>query len=760
MAGDSFETTSQEVAELVSSEQLLENLTDAQRQAVTHVEGPLLVLAGPGSGKTRVITSRVGYLIGQGVRPWNILAITFTNKAAKEMATRLAAMDLPRGATICTFHSLAARLLREFSERAGLPANFSIYDESDQAAVMRDVLRQLDIDSKMYPPGRALARIGAWKNDLQTPDVLAPRADEDFRTKKLLEIYRAYEKKLADNAALDFDDLLVRLALLLRDDSELREHLNQRFRYVLVDEYQDTNHCQYQIARGLTLSHRNLCATGDPDQSIYAWRGADIGNILAFEEDYPETRVVRLEENFRSTPEVLALADELIRCNARRKHKALFTSRPGGTPPVLIENLDEYAEARQLVEWVRAGRAQGLAFRDLAVFYRVNWMSRILEDALRRAGTPYQILRGVEFYRRAEVKDMLSYLRLLVNPSDRVALLRAINRPTRGLGQTTVNRLLAHADTTGQDLWHVLAHPQEVPNLAAAAVRRIKPFIALIATLRATLGRPVADIIRATYEQSGLANALKAENEEAAENLQELIHSAAEYDASTEKPDLAEYLQQVALVSDQDAYDEHAGAVSLMTLHAAKGLEFPAVFIAGVEDGLIPHSRSINDDAALEEERRLLFVGMTRAKKSLTLSYARSRTVQGASMATIKSEFLRPLRSLEFLPCERDWTSPETGFDDDQAYRPVSPHLRYHDKPKASRNRPAPRPEPKEKKSNIQVAAGFAKGQQVRHPKFGLGKIICFLPGPEGGFVDVQFNMAGKKTLALKYARLEPAGTK
>ncbi len=420
-------------------ENLLNGLTDAQRQAVTHQDGPMLVLAGPGSGKTRVITHRVAWLIAQNIRPWHILAITFTNKAAEEMRQRLAGLNIPRGTTICTFHSLCARLLREFFEAAGLARNFSIYDEGDQKTAMRDAIKAADLDTKNFPPGKMLNTISEYKNALKTPDDL--NGDDDFYTRTMARVYRAYQQQLDNAHALDFDDLLVRMAFLLRDKPDVRQKLNERYRYVLVDEYQDTNTAQYQIARGLSLDHRNLFVTGDPDQSIYGWRGADIGNILAFEEDFPNARVVRLEENFRSTPQVLQLADQLITQNKRRKEKHLVATRDGGPVPQLFEYDSEYTEAGGLVDAIEKLHRQGAAYRDIAVFYRVNSMSRVLEEEFFRRHLPYQIVRGVEFYNRAEVKDMLAYLKVLVNPADGVALKRIINQPTRGIGATTISRL-------------------------------------------------------------------------------------------------------------------------------------------------------------------------------------------------------------------------------------------------------------------------------------------------------------------------------
>jgi ATP-dependent DNA helicase UvrD/PcrA len=719
-----------------STEDWLGRLTAPQRDAVTHREGPLLVLAGPGSGKTRVITHRVAHLIQEGVVPCHILAITFTNKASEEMRNRLYGMRIARGSTICTFHSLCARLLREFANRSKLSRNFSIYDDADQLATIRTVIKNLDLDTQNFTPSKILAIISNLKNDLVTPRDYVEQ-DHDFRGKNTAQIYQGYQKQLEINQALDFDDLLMKFALLLRDDPDLRNHLNERYQYVLVDEYQDTNNCQYQIARGLTLNHHNLCVTGDPDQSIYSWRGANIGNILAFEKDYPEALVVRLEENFRSTPQVLELADQLIQQNKLRKEKRLFTSNAGGSLPELVECEDEEAEAAALVQWVQDLRAQEWEYRQMAVFYRVNSMSRVLEEALIQAHVPYQIVRGVEFFKRREIKDMLAYLRLLANPADQVSLKRIINRPTRGIGNTTIQRLFIHSEKTGKEIWQVLQDVEQVPTLGAAAKTKVKKFVELIRGFQAHLEGPVQQIMQGVYEKSGLKKVLThEEKDEAAENVDELINDAARYDAEAEEPSLVEYLQQVALYSDQDAFDESAGAVSLMTLHAAKGLEFRAVQIIGVEDGLIPHSRSLYENESLEEERRLLFVGMTRAEEKLRLSYARHRRTQGISLATIRSEFLRGLEGFEFQ--HFDGNGAESPFGDD----PEDGHEAHEEEDFAP-------------DYDSQVSPDFNRGEMVRHPKFGYGKIQQVNTSQTDCFVVVKFSSRSPITLDTKYAKLE-----
>ncbi|MBN1764512.1 MAG: UvrD-helicase domain-containing protein [Sedimentisphaerales bacterium] len=711
---------------MILDEELLGSLTDAQRRAVTHIDGPMLVIAGPGSGKTRVITHRVAYLIRRGVKPYHILAITFTNKAAQEMRNRLTNLHIPPGATICTFHSLAARLLREFSDKAGVGPDFSIYDDADQKAAMRAVLKSCELDTQSNPPGRMLEKISNFKNNLVTPDNLAGEEPE-FITKILAGIYRRYQEYLAENNALDFDDLLMKLAFLLRDDAQLRDRLNNRYQYVLVDEYQDTNHCQYQIARGLALNHSNLFVTGDPDQSIYGWRGADIHNILAFEKDYPETGVVRLEQNFRSTPEVLEAADQVIRVNIKRKVKDLLSTRTSGAPCELLHYSSEYSEADGMVRWIKQLLEAGLNYRDMAVFYRVNSMSRVLEEALRLGHIPYQIVRGLEFYHRREIKDMLAYLRILVNPADQVSLVRIINRPTRGIGTTTLNRLLDHSQNTHVTIWQVLSDLEQVGSLGVSARAKVKKFVDLINKLHTYLEKPVAEIMRKTYELSGLEAIHKAEcHEEAQANVKELISGAQRYDQETEHPTLSDHLQQISLISDADAYDMEAGSVSLMTLHAAKGLEFPGVLIVGVEDGLIPHTRSLMERQDVEEERRLLFVGMTRAKDRLALSYAGSRSFQGSTSVQILSQFVRGIPGLDH----------KRGYYDDLDYDSDGTESMDDDYPDETYD--------------------FAVGQLVRHPQLGPGRIMEIIPLRKGPKAIVQFQSGLRRTLALKYANLEP----
>jgi DNA helicase II / ATP-dependent DNA helicase PcrA len=725
-------------------ENLLSGLTEPQRQAVLHTDGPMLVLAGPGSGKTRVITHRVARLIEQGLDPRRILALTFTNKAAEEMRNRLQSMQIREGSLICTFHSLCVRLLREFAVRAGLPAAFSIYDQSDQKALLAEVYKTANVDPKDFPPARILRQIGFLKNHLMTPADAAAMGRSDLPAKLLEDLYEGYQKRLSEAGALDFDDLLMKTAALLERDAELAEKLSRRYTHLLVDEYQDTNTCQYRIARALSRGHDNLFVTGDPDQSIYGWRGADIGNILAFERDFPGAPVVRLEENFRSSPQVLKLADELIRANSERKAKRLIPRQPDGARPRLYRYADEGEEARGAAAWVRSMHEEsGLEYRRIAVFYRTNAMSRAVEEALVQAAVPYQIVKGVEFFHRREIKDVLAYLRLLVNPADEISLLRVINRPARGIGDTTVQKITAQARADGADVGAVLREPARVPGLNAGTVSRINSFAALLGELRRKLDRPAAEIVRDVYLRSGLKDLFVDEKDtDAQENVEELIRSAVRFDeeaAESGSSGLENYLLRVALMSDVDAYDEASGAVSLMTLHSAKGLEFAAVLIIGLEDGIIPHSRSRESGRDLEEERRLLFVGMTRAERFLALSHASSRASYGGPRAASLSPFVRNLTNVDLVlaPFRHQTFDPDrsrtSGVSESYASLPFE----------GVGAAPA-------------GAGGFRAGQRVRHPALGTGRIEAFVEGSAGARAVIQFDKGARLVMGLAAAKVEP----
>ncbi|MFA6134330.1 MAG: UvrD-helicase domain-containing protein [Phycisphaerae bacterium] len=736
---------------------LLKDLNEPQRQAVCHVDGPLLVLAGAGSGKTRVITRRVAYLISRGVAPWQILAITFTNKAAGEMRQRVEALGCPRGATVATFHALCARLLREFAAEAGLQTNFSIYDSGDQARLVKAAIEKLDLKNSSLSPAAVLSSISRIKNELQTPRDYAQKAEDPYH-RRVAEIYNRYQQSLAANNALDFDDLLVRMACLLRDRPEMRRLLGQRYRYILVDEYQDTNHAQYLLAHGIALEHENICVTGDPDQSIYAWRGADINNILEFEADYPNATVIRLEENYRSTKAILAGASRLISHNTQRKDKSLWTRREGGEDIRVTSLDDEHAEAAYVARAISTWHSRGKDYSDVAVFYRVNALSRVVEEALLRSGIPYRIARGVEFYNRKEIKDVLAYLKALVNPSDDLSTRRIINTPPRGIGETTIDKMLAFAAGSGISLLEACG--QTAPSgLSAATGRKVAAFAQMMTGLAKGLDRPVRAIIEDVLRVSGMEAMLKAGDEEdlqAKANIDELISAASEFDATGEGGTLADYLHQVSLVSDSDHFEGGGGAVTLMTLHAAKGLEFPRVFIIGCEDGLLPFQRANGNNRMptwraippreLEEERRLAFVGMTRAQDELTLTAVRRRMLRGQSTSQTPSPFLEEIGT-EMVTVEDATTPP--------VERPARPRGRFsaggfyadaEDRAAIEAMEEAPVPPEFEH---------LREGCMVRHPTFGGGKVVRLTNRWPETRVVIDFQQFGRKTLVLRLARLE-----
>ena len=626
---------------------ILSDLTPAQREAATHVEGPLLVLAGPGSGKTRVITRRIAYLLQQGVRPWNILAITFTNKAAGEMRRRVQQMLPDTRVWISTFHSLGARLLRQYADRLELDKNFTIYDQGDRNQLVKEALALANIDDVRFSPERIQSAISRAKNDLQGPGEYAATAD-DFFGQTVARVYPIYQRKLRDASALDFDDLLLLLAQLLRTVPDARAELDDRFRFVMVDEYQDTNHSQYVIARQLSVDYPNLCVVGDPDQSIYRWRGSDIRNILDFERDFPNAKIVTLSENYRSTKAILHVADRLIAHNSKRKPKLLTTQNAQGKN-VAVETyptgLDEaMGIALKIRDQVEAG---GRRYRDYAIFLRMNALSRILETAMLKHRIPYQIVRGLAFFERKENKDILAYLRLLVNPRDDLSFLRSVNEPARGIGKTSIEYLKDFAGPRELTLLEAAANIQKIPQIKGKAAKGLADFARLMAELRQFLEAPADVTITEVLDRSGYRRMLRdskdSEDQERLANIEELITAAREFAAEDGSNTLPGFLEHVTLVSDQDGLNEAQDAVCIMTLHAAKGLEFPVVFMPVLEEGILPHERSKKDREELEEERRLAFVGITRAMEELYLSHAQLREFRGVSLYAIPSQFLHEI---------------------------------------------------------------------------------------------------------------------
>jgi DNA helicase-2/ATP-dependent DNA helicase PcrA len=702
--------------------ELLQQLTPSQRKAVLHAEGPLLVLAGPGSGKTRVITYRIAALIESGIQPYNICAITFTNKAADEMRQRAITLGASGGAYISTFHSLCVRILRKYADKAQINPNFSIYDESDQTRCIKQAVNDCELDTANFPPARMLDAISSrLKNNLIDVDTFKANAD-DFFSEMLARIYARYQSILSENNALDFDDLLMKTAFLLRSCPDVCSELGNRFKFLLIDEYQDTNHAQYNIAKALVSAHNNICVTGDPDQSIYRWRGADIRNILAFENDWPDAAIVKLEENFRSKPEILEMADKLIANNRNRKQKTLIPTKPPSANVVINTFGDELEEADGIARQVKELTKGGASLKDIAVFYRVNAQSRLLEEAFIRNKIPYQIVRGVEFYGRKEIRDILAYLKILVNPDDEVALLRIINTPARGIGKTTIDKIRFFADRNDIAFLEALKKAEHIDSLSEATKAKIAVFVNMLEGFKKDITGEVAPLTERVFIESGLEKSLREagpDGQNALDNVNELLNAAARYDQQTEDPSLLDYLQQIALFSDVDAYDASKGCVAFMTLHCAKGLEFENVFIIGVEEGLLPHERSNTDDKdELEEERRLFFVGITRAKSGLYISYAQYRKIRGQQLRTIPSQFLFELGT--------DFTG-----------RPQENQYCYDDTDDTGR-----------------IYLNFAAGQMVRHRFFGLGTVKEFIDMGENSVVVVRFNTGQTKTLMLKYADL------
>ncbi len=630
---------------------LLAGLNEEQRAAVAHFEGPLLILAGAGSGKTRVLTHRVAYLIQvHGVRPDEVVAITFTNKAAGEMKERIGGLVGPIARTmwISTFHSMCARLLRREAQRIGYKSTFTIHDEDDRRRLIKRCMEELNVDPKRFPPESISRQISEAKNQLRT----APEFREQGGrfSQVAADVYERYELRHAEMNAMDFDDLLMKTVQLLESFPDRLRHYQQAFRYVLIDEYQDTNHAQYRLANLLAGGHRNLAVVGDDDQSIYSWRGADIRNILEFERDYPDAKLIRLEQNYRSTQAILDVANAVVTNNRKRKGKNLWTPRGQGARVQVVEVNDERAEAQFVASEVQkllegeAGADRPYQADEVAVLYRTNAQSRVLEEQFGRYGIGYQVIGGPKFYERAEIRDVVAYLTALVNPDDAQRLLRVVNVPKRGIGATSLQRLQAHAAGLGESVWTAMRAAEDVPGLSAGARSGLLAFVRLVEGLQAGLdGRPVGEVVRSVLDESGYEAALKAqktlESEGRLENLEEFAGVAAEYDKRADEPSVDGFLQEISLYADIDAFTDTSAFITLMTLHNAKGLEFPVVFVAGMEEGVFPHQRSL-DEQNVEEERRLAYVGITRAMDRLYLVHARARTLWGSSQHNPPSRFL------------------------------------------------------------------------------------------------------------------------
>ena len=734
---------------------LAADLNERQREAVFHGGGPLLVLAGAGSGKTRVLTYRLAYLIESGqVRPHQTLAITFTNRAAGEMKDRVAGLlgSVSEWMWVCTFHSACARMLRHDAPLLGYRANFTIYDEDDSTRLIKHCLEDLRLDLKRFPPRGVQSLISDAKNKLIdvddfARDGVAGNAEDGasgFRD-VVAQVYRRYQARLLEQNAFDFDDLLMRMVDVLRLYPERLKYYRDQFRHVLVDEYQDTNKSQYLLVKLLTEEHRQVTVVGDDDQSVYSWRGADVRNILNFEDDFPDTKVVTLEQNYRSTTTILDAANALVAHNRKRKAKNLWSERGKGEPVVVLECRDEHEEARLVCdEIVRALKERPAS--DIAVFYRVNAQSRVIEDMLVRQGVGYRVVGGTKFYQRAEIKDLLAYLRVVMNETDDLSLLRVINTPRRGLGEVAIGRLQSYAAEHEVPLREALVSAGEVPGLTSGAAQSCASLGGGFVCWAEEAGKEtsVARLVRKILSESGLLDSLKAERtleaEGRVENLEEFIGVAEEFDRMNPDGTASDFLQEISLYADIDSLEEGHAVITLMTLHNAKGLEFPLVFVTGMEEGLFPHSRSL-DEQRLEEERRLCYVGMTRARDRLVLSYAHSRMLQGGAGYKLPSRFLGeiPGQLVEYR---------DAGGVSNRAPRPGGLTYGGGEGPPRPSRPPSGAGAPR----SFHGEAGLAAGDKVLHAKFGEGVVLGVEPG---GIVRVFFsNLGEQKRLLLEYAPL------
>ena len=737
---------------------IYDKLNEPQREAVFHTDGPLLILAGAGSGKTRVLTHRIAYLIEErGVNPWNILAITFTNKAAGEMRQRVDSLVGfgSESIWVSTFHSMCVRILRRFIDRLGYDNRFTIYDTDDQKTLMREVCRKVDIDTKRIRERAILAEISSAKNELVTPEEYGLNAGGDLSKQKLAKAYREYEAQLKSNNALDFDDLLVKTVQLFQTQPDVLENYQERFRYIMVDEYQDTNTVQFQLVRLLAGKYRNLCVVGDDDQSIYKFRGANIRNILDFEKEFPDAYVVKLEQNYRSTGNILEAANSVIRNNTGRKDKTLWTANGEGDKIHLRQFDTAYDEADFIAEDIQRQVQDGASYNDNAVLYRTNAQSRLFEEKFVAMNIPYKIVGGINFYARREIKDLLAYLKTIDNGQDDLAVRRIINVPKRGIGLTTVNRIQESADERGISFYEALMAPDLIPGIGRSA-SKLDSFAALIEYFKGqAAGESITDLLKEVIEKTGYVQELEADDKEDAEariqNIDELLNKAAAYEEScadrNEEASLAGFLEEVALVADIDSLDESQDYVVLMTLHSAKGLEFPHVYLAGMEDGLFPSYMTImaDDGEELEEERRLCYVGITRAEQELTLSCARKRMVRGETQYNKMSRFIKeiPMDLIEtgHRKIEKDTEIPvqNTYAQAKQAFRAVP----FSALQKGSQLRA-------EKGGSLP----YQVGDRVRHVKFGEGTVQDIREGGRDYEVTVDFDNAGVRKMFAAFARL------
>ena len=733
-----------------------DGLNSMQQEAVYHTEGPVLILAGAGSGKTRVLTHRIAYLIEEkGINPWNIMAITFTNKAAQEMRERVDKIVGfgSESIWVSTFHSSCVRILRRYIDRLGYDNNFTIYDTDDQKTVIKEVCKRLNIDTKMYKERSLMAAISSAKDELVSPEEfrLNASASTDWGFQTVARVYDAYQKQLKQNNALDFDDLIVKTVELFQNCPEVLDSYQERFRYIMVDEYQDTNTAQFKFVSLLASKYKNLCVVGDDDQSIYKFRGANIGNILGYEKVFPDAKVIKLEQNYRSTQNILQAANEVIKNNLGRKDKTLWTANEQGTPLHFRQFQNGYEEAEYIAgdisQKVREGNYE---YKECAILYRTNAQSRLFEEKFLLANIPYKIVGGVNFYARKEIKDLLAYLKTVDNARDDVAVRRIINVPKRGIGATTMDKVQTYAQEMGISLYDALKEADQIETLGRSAVK-VRPFVDFIQKFRSQVEfLSVSELLQKIIDETGYVAELEAENTEESqariENIDELISKAVSYEEESEEPTLSGFLEEVALIADIDSVDDNDDRVLLMTLHSAKGLEFPNVYLAGMEDGMFPSYMTIvgDDPTELEEERRLCYVGITRAMKELTLTAAQQRMIRGETQYNKVSRFIREIpRELVELgrePKERKITS-----------MPQSNNTYARMRQTYSKNTFSP------KTFEVKKAEGlnYGVGDTVRHIKFGTGTVTSIVDGGKDYEVTVDFDKVGIKKMFASFAKLK-----
>lgn len=730
-------------------------LNEMQQKVVKKTDGPLLVLAGAGSGKTGALTVRVANMLENGIRPWNILAITFTNKAAKEMRERINAIagDAARDVWISTFHSTCVRILRRDIEKIGYGRSFAIYDTDDQERIMKESFKRLNfsLTDKSLSVKSAIAEVGRQKEELVSPEDYASGTDNDPRRVKISKAYTVYQQLLKSNNALDFDDLIYKTVMLFRNCPEVLDYYQERFKYIMVDEYQDTNTSQYEFVRMLAAKYSNLCVVGDDDQSIYGWRGANIRNILDFEKDFPDTAVVKLEQNYRSTKTILEAANSVIHNNIKRKDKALWTDNETGSIIHIYKADNESDEARFIAEKIKEENARGEKYNNFAVLYRTNAQSRAVEDKLVKMDVPYKIYGGIRFYERKEIKDIISYLKAIVNPADTIALRRIVNAPKRGIGEASMDKVAAFAELNSITLYEAMGRAREISELKTRA-GKIHDFYMLMEELKECVeSKTAAEALDCIIEKTMYASMLKEEATDEAiarlENIDEFVSKAAEYEKTADEPSVQGFLEEVALVADIDSLNENEDFVSLMTLHSAKGLEFPYVFITGMEEGLFPGFRAVTygGPEEIEEERRLCYVGITRARRMLFLSHARSRMQHGISQYNAPSRFLKEIPA-ELINSPKSVISGEAGSYAKKAAMRITPAFKKPGMHNAAR-RQMPSP--------AGVTLDYVVGDKVRAPKYGIGTVKSIMPGGADFEVEVNFPESGTKKFMAGLSKLK-----